>query len=85
MMVYVSITCNKHLRQHGAFFVFSVLVLMEFRRNSTAFPASQSPAGAPTALCRRQPESVIVGNTLPTEASVSPAPVLKEVTLYFQG
>jgi hypothetical protein len=69
-------------------FIFSVLVLSwnpaevggynEVRR-SVFQPrrASQSPAGAPTTLCRHKPESVIVGNTLPAEVLVPQVPFFK--------
>ena len=85
MMVYVSTIRNKHLHQHGAFFVFSVLVwgkdFVEIRSGSQP---RRAPRERPLGIFQLA-ESVIVGNTLPTEVSVSPAPILKEVTLYFQG
>ena len=76
---------NKHLHQHGAFFVFSVLVsskdFVEIRSVSQPRRASRErPLGI-----FQLAESVIVGNTLPSEASVSPAPIFKEVMLYFQS
>jgi hypothetical protein len=85
MMVYVSTMRGSNLHQDGAFFVFSVLVSSkDFVEIRSVSQPRRAPRERPHGIFQLA-ESVIVGNTLPSEASVSPAPILKEVTLYFQS
>jgi hypothetical protein len=82
---YVSTIYDSHLHQHGAFFVFSGLVSgKDFVEIRSVSQPRRVPRERPLGIFQLD-ESVIVGNTLPSEVSVSPAPILKEVTLYFQG
>ena len=66
-------------------FVFSVLVSgKDFVEIRPDFQPRRAPRERPLGTFQLA-ESVIVGNTLPAEVSVSPASILKEVMPYFQG
>ncbi len=85
MMEHVSLMRSEYLHHDGAFFVFSGLISDgDFTKTRPVFSLAE-PRGSAHIASFSLSESVIVGYTLPSEASVSPAPILKEVTLYFQG
>ena len=92
MMVHIGAISSWHLHHDGAFFIFSMYPVPQdtaaragISQNVVRYFSLAEPRGSAHLASFRLAESVIVGNTLPSEVSVSQAPIFKEVTLYFQG
>ena len=78
MMVHIEVTSSGRLHRDGAFFVFSVyeahvnaLINWILRSKSSGYLSLAEPRGSAHAASFSLSESVIVGNILPSEVSVS--------------
>ena len=71
MMVHIGGTGSGHLHHNGAFFVFSMLISGGYFAESQRFFGLAEPRGSAHAASFSLSESVIVGNILPSEVSVS--------------
>jgi hypothetical protein len=85
MMVHISTMHVAHLHQHGAFFVFSMLVSSkDFVEIRSVSQPRKAPRERPHGIFQLT-ESVIVGNnTLPAEVSVPQASMMKGSDVVFR-